>query len=113
MSVTKKHHLAFKTFLAVFLSIVTVGSLGMPLFLNQLQRVYLEIQADVNRRQAVAMAQFIRSRLARGTSLEEIRQDFQSSIQGSATDRGFVCLIDQNDTSLLCHPDQNLSLIHI
>ena len=113
MSVTKKHHLAFKTFLAVFLSIVTVGSLGMPLFLNQLQRVYLEIQADVNRRQAVAMAQFIRSRLARGTSLEEIRQDFQSSIQGSATDRGFVCLIDQNDTSLLCHPDQNLIGVNI
>jgi class 3 adenylate cyclase len=59
------------------------------------------------------MAQFIRSRLARGATEEEILTDFQASIEGTDADRGYVCLIDQNDSGFLCHPMQSMIGINI
>ncbi len=100
----KKQNLALLTFFAVFLSILAVGGLAMPLLLDQLQRTYIDIQADVNRRQSVSMAQFIRSRYERGVSKEEILADFQASIEGTDADRGYVCVINQSDSEFLCHP---------
>ena len=109
----KKQHLALLTFLAVFLSILAVGGLVMPLLLDRLERTYVEIQADVNRRQAVSMAQFIHSRLARGATKKEILADFQASIEGTDADRGYVCLIDQANSGFLCHPMQSMNGLNI
>lgn len=76
----------------------------MPLALDSIQKNYISIQADVNARQAKAMAQFIRSRVAQGVSREQVIEDFQASIQGSATERGYVCIVDRISTNFLCHP---------
>jgi class 3 adenylate cyclase len=92
------------TFLAVFFSIIAVGVVVMPLVLDAIQKQYISIQADVNTRQAKAMAQFIQARVNQGEPKADILRDFQASIVGSNVDRGFVCLVDQKTTDFLCHP---------
>jgi|GEM_PF-2454338 len=103
-----RKRLPLYTFLAVFLSILAVGGLVMPLVLAAIQNSYLALQADVNTRQAQAMARFIESRVQEGDDRQQILKDFEASIQGSDVDRGFVCLVDQKTTDFLCHPDPKL-----
>jgi class 3 adenylate cyclase len=104
----KKSRLPLYTFLAVFLSIALVSAGAIPFLLKLVQDRYLEILREANRRQSTAMAQLLENQLARGISEEEVLADFQASIAGSETDRGYVCVVDQNSTELLCHPDKNM-----
>lgn len=103
-----RKHLPLVTFLSVFFSIVVVGAVVMPLVLSNVERAYINLQADVNERQSKAMAQFIESRAAHGDSRDMILKDFEATIQGSNTDRGFVCLVDQKTADFLCHPQPEL-----
>jgi adenylate cyclase len=100
----KKSRLPLYTFLAVFLSITIVGAFVVPFLLNTLRHIYLELQADVNYRQAKSMAQFIQKQLDDGRPESEILEDFQASIAGTQFDRGYVCVVDQASTDYLCHP---------
>ena len=102
----KKARISFYTFIAVFGTIFTVGAVVVPLVLNKAQRVYFELQTDVNRRHVRAMKQFVANRLQAGASREAIIEEFQATIAGTQTDRGYLCLIDQHDARYLCHPDQ-------
>ncbi len=103
-----RKRLPLYTFLAVFFSIIAVGGLVMPLLLNGIEKYYLALQAEVNTRQAVAMAKFIEARVHDGDSRQMILKDFEASIEGSNVNRGFVCLVDQKTAKFLCHPDPNL-----
>jgi class 3 adenylate cyclase len=103
-----RKRLPLYTFFAVFLSIVAAGGLVMPLVLGAIQTNYIALQADVNTRQAQAMARFIESRVQEGDDRQMILKDFEASIAGSDVDRGFVCLVDQKTTNFLCHPDPKL-----
>jgi adenylate cyclase len=100
----KKSRLPIYTFLAVFLSIAIVGVFVVPFLLNTLRHIYLELQADVNYRQARSMAQFIQKQLDDGQPESKVIEDFQASIAGMQFDRGYVCVVDQESINYLCHP---------
>ena len=101
----KKARVSFYTFIAVFGTIFTVGAVAVPLVLNEAQRVYFELQTDVNRRHVRAMKQFVANRVRAGVSREAIIEEFQAAIEGTQTDRGYLCLINQQDARYLSHPD--------
>ena len=91
----KKWRLSLYTFGAVFLAIFLVGLVVVPAVLNFAQRIYFILQADVNQRQAESMSRFVEKRLQEGIEKEGVIREFQATIEGMQTDRGYVCLIDQ------------------
>jgi len=102
----QRYRLALYTFGAVFLVVAAVCALTLPPLLDLAQQTYYELQQDVTERQARAMEQFVRNRLDRGIPPSEVIEEFQAAVEGSAVDRGYVCLIDQEETSYLSHPDR-------
>ena len=99
---------ALYTFGAVFLSILAVGSITVPSILGFAEHVYLDLLSDSNERQTRAMIRFLRSRLDAGVAPEGVAREFQEAIEGSQTDRGFVCLIEQQEVRYVSHPDLEL-----
>ncbi len=93
------------TFGAVFSAVTLVGIIAVPLVIDQAQRLYFRLQADVNQRQAAAMTRFVSGRLADGVGRDQVVREFQAAIEGSQVDRGYVCLIDRRDSSYVSHPD--------
>ncbi len=79
----------------------------MTLSLNYMQKKYVELQLDINKRQAETMAAFLENQLKKGQSKDDIRQNFQESINGTDADKGFLCMFDKYDAELICHPDEN------
>ncbi|MEM6648495.1 MAG: PP2C family protein-serine/threonine phosphatase [Bacteroidota bacterium] len=106
---TKETRLSLYTFLAVLLAISAVGLVTVPVILSYAQQTYYRLQADVNARQAEAMTRFVENQLAAGQDGASIIEAFQATIEGTDTDRGYVCLIDQNSAQYLGHP--NLGVI--
>jgi len=104
----QKSRLPLYTFVSVFLSILLVGSLAVPIFLDVIQRNYYQLQAEVNFRQAKAMAQFIQQRLDAGVQNKALLLEFQAAIHGQEVDRGYVCIIDQTTGQYLSHPMKNV-----
>ncbi len=93
------------TFGAVFVAVFAVTAVAVPLAIAQAQRLYFRLQADVNERQATAMARFVSGRLADGADPGQVIAEVQVAIEGSQIDRGYVCLIDRSSTRYLSHPD--------
>lgn len=96
--------LALLTFLAVLASIVIVGLVVVPLLIQKMERRYLLVQADVNARQAKALANFASLRLAEGVGTEEVTLELQALLTGADADRGFSCVVSRGDTQFICHP---------
>jgi serine phosphatase RsbU (regulator of sigma subunit) len=103
----KKTKLYIYTFLGVGLTVFIIGYFGINLSLKYIQQQYINLQIDVNKRQAERMASFIKSEIRMGIPLETIRKEFQSSIEGTEFDKGFLCMYDTKINQLVCHPDAN------
>ena len=101
----KQSHLSLYTFLAVLLAITAVGAVTVPFILSFAQQTYYRLQADVNERQAEAMTRFVTNRLQAGEDEQAIILEFQAAIEGTETDRGYVCLINQDNAQYLGHPN--------
>ncbi len=101
----KQSHLSLYTFLAVLLAITAVGAVTVPFVLSFAKQTYYRLQADVNERQAEAMTRFVTNRLQAGEDEQAIILEFQAAIEGTETDRGYVCLINQDNAQYLGHPD--------
>ncbi len=99
---------ALYTFGAVFLSILVVGAITVPSILGFAEDVYLDLLSDSNERQTRAMIRFLRSRLDAGVVPEGVAREFQKAIEGSHTDRGYVCLIEQQEVRYVSHPNLEL-----
>ncbi len=99
---------ALYTFSAVFLSILAVGAITVPSILGFAEHVYLDLLKDSNERQARVMIRFLRSRLNAGVAPEEVAREFQEAVEGSQTDRGYVCLIEQQEIRYVSHPNVEL-----
>ena len=104
----KSWRVSIYTFIAVSVAIFIVGMLAVPILMDHLQGVYFRLQADVNQRQARAMTQFVANRLESGADPDVVIREFQATIEGSQTDRGYVCLIHQPNVEILCHSDHEL-----
>jgi len=95
------------TFFLVAIVVTGLGYIGMTLSLDYMQDKYIELQLDINKRQAETMAMFLENQIAKGMSLEEVRSDFQHSIKDTDADKGFLCMFDKYDAELVCHPDES------
>lgn len=102
-----KTRLYILTFLLVAIVVTGLGYVGMTLSLNYMQKRYVELQLDINKRQAETMASFLENQLKKGLSKDDVRINFQESIVGTDADKGFLCMFDKYDAELICHPDEN------
>lgn len=93
------------TFLGVGLTIFCIGYFAINFSLKYIQRHYIQLQLDVNKRQAERMVKFIEHEIHMNQSLDSIRNEFQSSIAGTEYDKGFLCMYDTKLKQLVCHPD--------
>lgn len=96
------------TFASIFASMLAVGFVVVPIVINYIQTAYIELQIDVNRRQVESVAQVLSYQLQMGADPEDVREKLQVAIQGTETERGFLCMINRNDTRLLCHPNPEM-----
>jgi len=96
------------TFIAVFATILLVGLISIPYGLDYAESLYFKQQADFNARMAALMSRFVEGRLADGQDPESIIREFQQAVEGTDTDAGYVCLIDQGEVRYLSHPDLSI-----
>ncbi len=102
-----KIRLYILTFFLVALVVTVLGYVGMTLSLDYMQEKYIELQLDINQRQAQTMAMFLENQLSKGASEEEVRTNFQQSLKGTDAEKGFLCMFDKYDAELICHPDES------
>ncbi|MCD4794894.1 MAG: SpoIIE family protein phosphatase [Bacteroidales bacterium] len=96
------------TFILVALVVIGFGYAGMTLSLNYMQKKYIELQLDINKRQAENMAVFLENQIAKGASKKDVRENLQSALSGTDADKGFLCMFDKYDAEMICHPDENM-----
>ncbi len=101
----KNIRLYLNTFLGVGITVFFIGYFGINLSLKYIQRHYIQLQLDVNKRQAERMVNYIKSEINREVPFESIKNEFQSSIVGTQYDKGFLCMYDTKLMQLVCHPD--------
>jgi preprotein translocase subunit SecF len=102
-----KSRLYLFTFILVALVVIGFGYAGMTLSLDYMQTKYIELQLDINKRQAQNMAAFLESQLQKGSSKKEVRENFQQALEGTNAEKGFLCMFDKYDAEMICHPDEN------
>jgi len=95
------------TFFGVGLGIFLIGFAGINISLKYIQNKYIQLQIDVNKRQAEQMSIFIQSQIKNGVPKDTIRNQFQGAIMGTEMDKGFLCMYDTREDHLVCHPDKN------
>ncbi len=102
-----KTKLYLLTFVLVALVVIGFGYAGMTLSLNYMQQKYIELQLDINKRQAETMASFLENQLQKGNSKDDVRENLQSALTGTDAEKGFLCMFDKYDAEMVCHPDEN------
>ena len=103
-----KYRLYILTFIGVASIILIAGYIGMDLSLKYMQQKYIEIQLDVNKRQAENIAKILENQLQTGSSKETVLNNLQSIVTGTDTEKGFLCMFDKSDAALVCHPDKKM-----
>jgi serine phosphatase RsbU (regulator of sigma subunit) len=103
-----KSKLYILTFILVAAIVVGFGYLGMTYAFQFMQKSYIELQLDINKRQAENMAGFLENQIKKGIPQNEVKENFQTAIEGSPSERGFLCMFDKYDAEIICHPDENL-----
>lgn len=101
----EKNRLNIRTFLSISLTIMVFGFIGVNYSVKKIRQQYLEIQLDSNHRTAQTIAKLFEEKLGSGIKKEELIKSFQLAIEGSQSDEGYLCMFDQKDGVLLCHPD--------
>jgi len=101
----KKNRLNIRTFLSISITMMVLGFIGVNYSVGKIRQQYLEIQLESNHRTAQTIAKLFDEKLGSGIKKEELIKSFQSAIEGSHSDEGYLCMFDQNDGVLLCHPD--------
>ena len=96
------------TFIGVAAVIIIFGYIGLNLSLGYMQDKYIELQLDVNKRQAENMAKLLEYQLNAGISKDSVRQNLQNAIAGTNSEKGFLCMFDKGEAKLICHPKKEM-----
>lgn len=104
----RKTLLYLYTFLGVGFVVFIVGFTGINISLRYIENKYVNLQLDVNKRQAQSTARLLESELANGMPMDTVQKRFQQTIQGTEFDRGFLCMFDTQKEKLVCHPDAKM-----
>lgn len=100
----RKSNLYLLTFLSVFLSLFLVGTVLSPLFLKMIRSSYLEMNAQVNQRQTLIIADMIAKLLSEGEKKQDIIAALQASLVKTDMYRTYLCLVDDKTHLFLAHP---------
>ncbi|MBN2807683.1 MAG: hypothetical protein JXR22_13585 [Prolixibacteraceae bacterium] len=103
----KNKKLNILTFLGIALTMMVLGFAGVGLSVTKIRQHYIKIQLDSNKRTAEVMARLFDEKLGKGIEKADLIKSFQKSIEGSHIDEGYLCMFDQDEGVLLCHPDTN------
>ncbi len=103
-----KTRLYIITFTAVSLVIFLTGYIGKDIALSYMQKKYIDLQLDVNKRQAETIAKFLEQQLADGATPDSVKVYLQNSLKGMDINSGFVCMFDKKAAQLVCHPEQKM-----
>ncbi|PKP51500.1 MAG: hypothetical protein CVT92_12625 [Bacteroidetes bacterium HGW-Bacteroidetes-1] len=103
----KKFKLNLLTFLSITITIMLFGFVGVYYSVQTIRAQYIDIQIRSNQRAAETIARLFSDKINSGVQQEDLIQSFQSAIEGSYDDEGYLCMYDQLDGKLLCHPDTN------
>ena len=103
----KNKELNILTFFGIALTIMILGFAGVGLSVTKIRQHYIKIQLDSNKRTAEVMARLFDEKLGQGIAKADLIKSFQKSIEGSHIDEGYLCMFDQDEGVLLCHPDTN------
>ncbi len=104
----KQFKLSIYTFISVSITVFILGYIGVSFSLDYMQERYMKLQLDANKRQAINMAKIMEYDLENGASRDELLKKFQSSIENTRAEKGFLCLFDQNEAKVLCHPNPKM-----
>ena len=100
----KSFKLAILTFLAVGGITTLVGLIVVPIIIKKVESVHLMGQSDRNERQARSLAIYAERQFKKGIYQGEISDTLQAILTGANTERGYSCIVDRADSSLVCHP---------
>lgn len=103
----KNKELNILTFLGIALTIMVLGFAGVGISVTKIRQHYIKIQLDSNKRTAEVIARLFDEKLGQGNTKADLIKSFQKSIEGSHIDEGYLCMFDQDEGVLLCHPDTN------
>jgi serine phosphatase RsbU (regulator of sigma subunit) len=104
----KTSKLYLYTFLGVGLIVFVLGFIGINISMDYIQKHYIKLQIDVNKRQAEQMSYFVKKQINNGIPLDSIVNNFQESIVGTEHDKGFLCIYDTEQMQLISHPNENV-----
>lgn len=96
------------TFLGVGLSVFIIGFIGITFSLKFIEKNYINIQLDVNKRHAQSMAMLLENEISMGLPADTVRDKFQKTIEGTEFDKGFLCMFTTEDATLTCHPNKDM-----
>jgi serine phosphatase RsbU (regulator of sigma subunit) len=103
-----KTKLYILTFLLIAGVVIGFSYIGMNYALKYMQQKYIELQLDINKRQAENMAVFLENQIKKGVAQNEVRENLQMALKVSNPDKGFLCMFDKYDAEMICHPDENM-----
>lgn len=92
------------TFLAVGGITTLVGLIIVPFIIRKLESQHLMVQSDINERRARSLAVFAALRIKEGHDQRDVSDDLQAILTGADVERGYSCVVDRSDSSLVCHP---------
>ncbi len=100
-----RYFLSIATFCVLFFTINVIGYFGVQVLLRYVERVFINLQLDDNRREAEFLLRFITDRLKTSRDTTQVLHEVQAAIEGTEYNRGYSCVINTSDSRLLCHPD--------
>ncbi len=104
----KRKALNIYTFIAVWTIIMVIGFIGITLSLKIVQEEYVELQLDINKRNLEFYIGIIDHKIKSGIADELIIQQFQELVERSDPSKGYVCLFDSDEGTMLCHPNRDM-----
>lgn len=96
--------LATLTFLAVGGITTLVGLAVVPFIIRKMENQHLMVQSERNERRARSLAIYAEIQFKEGHDQREVSDSLQAFLTGADTDRGYSCVVDRADSSLVCHP---------
>lgn len=100
----KKDKLYFFTFLSLLVIVFAAAYFSMNYLVGLSTEQFLKIQLESSKREAEELAKMITHQVENDVNKETIIQNFQSSIENTSTQAGFVCMFDWSGMEI-CHPN--------
>lgn len=100
----KKDKLYFFTFLSLLVIVFVVAYFSMNYLVGLSTEQFLKIQLESSKREAEELAKMITHQVENDVDKETIIRNFQSSIENTNMQAGFVCMFDWSGKEI-CHPN--------